>query len=111
MVKTTTQETTLKIIKMLRQEGLFVWRQNNIPAFDVKLKSYRKMPRGSIKGVPDIIGFTENGIFVAVEIKATGKLSDPQKYFLDTATKSNCIVFVVKDFDDFVQQWQDLKNK
>lgn len=111
MPKTTTQETTLKIIQLLKHYGAFVWRQNNIPPYDVRSKSYRKMPRGSIKGVPDIIGFTNTGKFVAIEIKATGKLSEQQKAFIDVATKSNCLMFVVKDFEDFLAQWDDLKDK
>lgn len=55
-------------------------RINNIPVYDDKIKKYRRMPKGTKKGYPDII-VLKRGRFIGLEIKKSsgGKQSIHQK--------------------------------
>lgn len=104
---TKTNETTRLILNFLFEKGIFAFRQNTVGIPD---------PRGFFrpaakKGVADILGcLPPTGRMVACEIK-TGKdhLSPEQIGFLANIKRMGGIALVVKDFDDFLLQWQNLK--
>ena len=52
----TESELVNQICEGLLLRGYFVWRQNNIPVFNTKTNSFRKLPKFTPKGVADIIG-------------------------------------------------------
>lgn len=66
---------TIKSMKLLEKESdiqraicdclalkkHFFWRQNTTPIFDPTKKTFRKMPKYSLKGVPDIIVLWQSG--------------------------------------------------
>ena len=104
---TTTNATTKAIIRYLLLTGKYkAWRNNNGAIFDRKRNCFRKNP-SALLGIADICGYRKSdGKAIYVEIK-TGKdkLSPEQILFLEDARKANCIVFEVKDFDDFQKQY------
>ena len=52
-------------------------------------------------GVSDIIGWTEGGRFVAIEVKAPrGRVTDEQKAFLDLVRRSGGLAGVARSLDD-----------
>jgi len=118
--KSQTNVTTRDILQFLTQQGCFVWRQNVLPIPLSRkgiLVGYRS---GGRAGIPDIIGVVrkdllsgvgsgEGGIFLGVEVK-TGhdKLRDEQIGFHQQAQKVGAIILVVKDFEDFLKQWNTL---
>ena len=60
----------------------FFWRNNNIPVFDSKTRSYRSMPKYAMKGVADIIVITDGGFVCFIEVKRPkGKQSEDQVEF------------------------------
>lgn len=73
-------------------------------------KSYQSVV-GTRKGVPDIIGFTFDGRFVAVEVKTgTDRMSDEQFAFLKDLRRSGGETWMVRDFESFVFSWESRNN-
>jgi hypothetical protein len=105
-----TSTATIAIVNFLNCNNCKVWRNNNIGVWDAKLNIYRKNPQ-QLKGVSDIIGLKYDGTFIAIEVK-TGrdKKSIYQEIFIQDIIKHNGIALVVKDFDDFLKQWQIKKD-
>lgn len=66
--------------------GLF-WRNNNGAVYDPIRKTFRTLPRGCIKGIPDILG-VYLGVPVAIEVKT------PKTINLKTDTIMNQIAFI-----------------
>lgn len=72
---------------------------------------------GSKSGIPDIMGILPDkwgfhgGTTLGIEIK-TGrdKLRPEQIGFHFTARKLGAVIMVVKDFNDFLSQWNELIN-
>lgn len=79
---------------------LFFWRQNTAPAFDWKSKQFRRMPKFSLNGVPDIIVVKgPNVIFLEVKRKNT-KQSQEQKEFEQYCKDQGAEYYVVRSLDD-----------
>lgn len=71
------------ICDYLAARGYFFWRQNTIPPTYLKdgQRQFRRMPKHSLNGVPDII-LVKDGTFWGLEVKsAIGKQSDNQREF------------------------------
>jgi hypothetical protein len=110
---TKTNETTRDILKFLFTQRVFAWRHNVLPV-PVPGGGYRS---GGKSGIPDIIGILPDiggehgfqGKFFGCEIK-TGKdrLRPEQIGFHTTAQKLGAVIMVVKDFNDFQEQWTQL---
>jgi hypothetical protein len=108
MAKSPTNQTTNDILNFLFQHRIFAWRQNSggIPmVHDGAIVGFR--PSGKT-GQPDIVGIF-NGRYLGIEVK-TGKdrLSEGQVSFHLQARKSGALILVVKDFPDFLSQWEKL---
>ena len=95
--------TTTAIITYLNYNGWHVSRINTHGVYDTIKQVHRKV-HGQAKGVPDIVGFNlTTGQYLCIEIKiGSDKLSEEQKYHLDTAKKSGAYVMVASSFDDFL---------
>jgi len=53
------------------------------------------------KGISDIIGVLKDGRFLAIEIKTQqGRLSEEQREFLDSVSRSGGLAFVARSLDD-----------
>lgn len=95
--KQTANNLTKSVLDYMTLNGFKVWRQNNIAAFDSKIKGYRKF--NGLKGVADVIGYCKStGVFVAVEVKVgKDKLSPEQTLFLADAENAGCMSFCCID--------------
>lgn len=115
--KSLTNETTQRILTFLFHAGVFAWRENVLP---IPLPGGRGFRPGSKSGKPDIVGILPalwgssmyQGRFLGVEIK-TGRdrLRPEQEGFHTQARKLGAVILVVKDFNDFIKQWEQLKQK
>src|SRR5579864_5767801 len=66
------------ICDYLALKKYFFWRNNNTPIFDPVHKHFRKMPKYTMRGLPDIIVIKE-GKFIGIEVKREhGNLSEFQ---------------------------------
>jgi len=106
---TTTNLTTRNILSVLIQSRCFVWRNNTTGIYDTQKKVFRTN-KIALKGVADIIGITQRGQFIAIEIK-TGKyekLNPNQEYFKEQIINHGGIYMMVRDTDDFIKQFDGL---
>lgn len=60
----TATEITKQALEKLRELGYTVWRQQN--------STYGNRKNIATKGVPDIIGYSDTGLFVGCEVKKIG---------------------------------------
>lgn len=67
--------------------------------------------RYGLNGSPDIIGFTNKGVFIGIECK-TGNAtkSKKQNSFHEIAKKFGAICFVAKSVDDCLEKLQSILN-
>lgn len=92
------------ICEYLAIRRYFFWRQNTAPAVQKSASgwAFRKMPKHSKKGVPDIILIKQpGGQFVGLEVKTqTGKLSPEQAEFGRKAIGAGAEYHLVRSIDD-----------
>lgn len=113
-----TNETTKDILNFLFRERVFAYRNNSVGIPDIRKGILRP---ASKTGLPDIIAVLSSrwvylgpdatripcaGTYFGIEIK-TGRdrLSDVQVGTHINIRGSEGIVFVVKDYEDFLNQW------
>lgn len=90
MNELTASEITNEALRLLRTFGYTVWRQSNR---GVKFRQHLTTP-----GIPDIIGFTNDGKFVACEVKKKGdRLSAEQNIFLTSLKIVGGVALVAVD--------------
>lgn len=95
MNELTASEITNEALRLLRTYGLTVWRQSNR---GVKFRQNLTKP-----GIPDIIGWSKEGKFVACEVKKNGdRLSKEQKEFLRSLFLSGGLAFVATQLGNSV---------
>lgn len=102
-----TNETTTTILNFLFRAGIFCWRQNVAPIPIQREGIITGFRSGGKSGQPDIVGvLPPKGKYLGIEIK-TGKdkLSDVQIAFHKQARDAGALILVVKDYEDFLQQW------
>lgn len=94
------------IMKEVSSLGHTVFR-NNVGV----LKDYRGVPIkfGLCVGSSDLIGWTKDGKFLAVEVKTTkGRVSKAQENFINAVNKSGGIGFVARRKEDVKKFLTDL---
>jgi hypothetical protein len=107
--KVTANALTLQVIYYLRSKGFTVWRQNNGAVYDPNRKTFRTHAKTSMRGVPDVIGFSPLGGFIGCEIKVgNDRLSPAQEVFLKRLKIANNLAFVVRDFDEFKKEFEEI---
>lgn len=78
----------------------FFWRSNSIGVYDPRTKSFRSMPKYSMKGTPDII-LIKDGFFVGLEVKKKGTYqSKEQKEFEKKCKENGAEYYVVREIKD-----------
>ncbi len=97
-LKETERDILNTISEYLAWKKEFFWRSNNIPVMvDGK---YRRMPKYSKLGVPDII-LVKDGKFIGLECKTSkGKLSSAQIQFRDDVRKANGLYYEIRCIED-----------
>lgn len=103
------KEVQNSIMDYLLYKRYFVWRNNNVGLFDVKSKSFMRMPKYAMKGVADILGVLPDGRFLAIEVKRdkTCKPSIEQKEFIDKVNNNQGVAFVATSIDDVVKELKE----
>lgn len=104
MAQTPEGKIQTAILKYLKQEGHFCWRNNSGAVYDQKLNDgyggYRSNP-SLMKGVPDIILIPKDGIFTGIEVKAPGGTqSADQQLFERRCKRNNGRYYLVKSLDE-----------
>ncbi len=68
---------------------------------DLLVLAHPRAIRLAAPGVSDIIGWTEGGRFVAIEVKAPrGRLTDEQKAFIDLVRRSGGVAGVARSVEE-----------
>ncbi len=87
-----------EILDYLVSQGVFHWRQNNLPVYDPKIGCYRA--HTGLKGVPDIICIIK-GQFVGIEVKTPkGKQSADQLLFEKRCKRNGGDYIVARSVQD-----------
>lgn len=112
-----TNRTTTAILSFLFESGVYAYRQNSTGIPDVRKGIFR--PAAKV-GLPDIVGILPDtgdyygckGTYLGVEVK-TGKdtLRPEQLGTHENIKRMGGIVLVVKDYEDFINQWNKLWKK
>lgn len=92
---------------------VYCWRNNNNAVYDSKQGIYRKQGGAFYpKGIADIIGITNTGRFIAIEVKsAKGKASKEQLEFLNKIHILGGIAILTNGYDDFVSKFETYFQK
>ena len=64
---------------------------------------FRRMPKGSMKGLPDIMVLTDGGYAVFLEVKDKSKQSEDQKIFEQKCKDIGCEYHIVKSIEDVTE--------
>lgn len=88
------------ICQYLELKRYFFWRQNVGGVFSNG--HYRRMPKYSMTGVPDII-LVKEGIMWGLEVKRPkGKISESQQIFKEKLEKAGGKYHIVTSIDDII---------
>jgi len=101
-VQETESQIVSAICEYLAARHYFFWRQNTTPAVQKSADgwAFRRMPKHSKRGVPDII-LIHQAQFVGLEVKrADGRLSPDQKEFQVGCEAHGGRYHVVRSIDD-----------
>lgn len=101
-MKSSETEIQSAIIDYLFLKKHFFVRLNNIPPVQYigGKMVFRKMPKGSMKGLPDIMVITDGGYTVWLEVKDKSKQSDDQKEFERRCKEKGCEYYIVRSIED-----------
>lgn len=106
MNELTASEITNEALRLLRTYGYTVWRQSNR---GVKFRQHLTTP-----GIPDIIGWSDKGIFVGCEVKTiSDKLSKEQHDFLRSLQLSGGHAYVATEIKRsvYLENYEPLQRK
>lgn len=88
-------------IEVLRAFGCHCWRQNT-----GAVRRGNRYIKFGFPGISDIIGWTPNGQFLAVECKRPGAVpSNEQRVFLELVKQSGGVAILAYDVED-IEQWR-----
>lgn len=88
------------ICEYLAAKRYFFWRSNNIPAFDWRSNQFRRLPKHTMRGLPDII-IIRQGRFIGLEVKRKGtKQSEHQVAFEKLCSEAGGAYHVVRSIED-----------
>lgn len=91
------QKIQKKILDFLYKKGFLAVKFNNIGIY-------------STPGFPDIVGCTNKGIFLAIEVKVPGEKPKPhQQAYLDAINKINGIAFYAVSVDEVEKELKKRK--
>lgn len=91
------QKIQKKILDFLYKKGFLAVKFNNIGIY-------------ATPGFPDIVGCTNKGIFLAIEVKVPGEKPKPhQQAYLDAINKINGIAFYAVSVDEVEKELKKRK--
>lgn len=114
-----TNRTTRLILDFLFGQGVYAWRHNVLPIPIYRAGQAVGFRPGSKLGLPDIMGIIPAGLLpdsgikygvpLWIEVKTGHDRLRPEQIGAHAnARKMGTIVMVIKDFEDFKQQWNNL---
>lgn len=75
---------------------------------DVVIRGARPLHAGLIEGSSDLIGWTDTGKFLAVEVKTeTGRATGEQMNFINAVAAAGGVAFVARSTEDVIKQYED----
>lgn len=100
MDKVSEKEIQKSILDYLSIKKIVAWRTNSGLQFsNYKGKEY--VTRLAPRGTPDIIGFSNDGRFIGIEVKKPGGIvSEEQQYFIDKLNRSGGTGIIAYSLDD-----------
>ena len=132
-MKTNANSLTGAILNYIRYNGSHAERVNNYSrTVKDKYGNDRYIPSAGFKGTADIHackifqviltarktdistafgigeGWKKYGLFVAIEVKQKDKQSEAQKYYQECVTKAGGVYMIVRNFDEFLKQWEEI---
>ncbi len=85
-------------LEWLAAHGIYAWRQNQ-GAIPLQNGGYRRF--SGLKGVSDILGITNDGRFLAIEVKGPhGKMSKDQEDFQQAIADRGGVATCVRSVDE-----------
>lgn len=94
------------VCEYLAYKKVFFWRQNTMPPTQMVdgRRVFRRMPKWSMSGVPDIIAIGPAGRFLGIEVKRPGgRLSEAQMKFWEQCSTAGGMYCVVTSVDDMAK--------
>tara|TARA_R100001480_G_scaffold63449_2_gene75752 strand:+ start:3160 stop:3549 length:390 start_codon:yes stop_codon:yes gene_type:complete len=89
------------------RRDVFVWRNNTTGIYDAKRGRYRSTGKFSIKGVADILGVTNEGQIICLEVKRPGgRTSRDQQNFLSRVKTFGGIAGVVTSVQEVIELFE-----
>jgi hypothetical protein len=99
------QDILNQCLQWLQLKGYHVWRQNQGGMKASYKGKSRFIKFCSMPGVSDIIGFSPNATFVAVEVKRPGKETrSDQEDFLNRVREAGGIALCVHSLDELIRE-------
>ena len=97
-------EVLKSICQYLTLKHIFFYRNNNTPTYDKKRKTYRAMPKYSIKGVSDLVGiYKGKPLYIEVKkLKPKTYPSKEQKIFIKRVNEEGGLAFIARSIDDVI---------
>lgn len=100
------------VLDWLNKNGIFAWKAKTMGTWDAEKGIYRKLGKFSLRGVSDILGVIEGGLFLAIEMKTPeGKLSIEQKAFLNKINRMGGKAFVARNISDVINNLNSKERK
>jgi len=103
-----------RVLWTLRSVGALAWRQNAGTVVVHPEGARRRIIRVGFKGLSDVFAVLPGGRAVAVEVKATGRLTAHQQAFLRAVSSLGGLAFVVRnheDVDELAAQLRELVSQ
>ncbi len=100
-IKITENDVKRDILQLLNcyQPYVFMWRQNNQGTYNRKKNSYFFT---GLAGVPDIIGFTNTGKFIGIEVKRPCGVQRESQIIFEKNCKAFRGIYILADNIDKV---------
>jgi hypothetical protein len=95
------EQNILKLIQLAASSHGCVLHRNNVGAYKHPAEGYMIRYGVGGPGGSDLIGWTSDGIFIAIEVKTkTGKASQKQLNFIEQVKKSGGKAGIARSVDD-----------
>lgn len=87
-------------LELLRLRGIYAWRSNNAGVHRTSKDGKSFWSFAGLKGVSDILGILNDGRFLAIEIKAPGKVpTSEQRLFLKAISDRRGVALWITNVD------------
>ncbi len=106
-MKSTEIQIQTAVCDYLEVKRKFFWRNNTIPPvqkFSDGSMKFRRMPKYTLNGLPDIFVLSDGGYLIGLEIKSeSGVLSDSQKEIQKRFKDIGAEYYVIRSVDEVMK--------